>query len=442
MATATSRPDWAAEMVDKVDLGVDVDAALLADIDAVMATKTNSDLKFAKDTFAPGKVAAWNASEEAISTSTSTPVTDPATVAGTEAPQTGAAAAGNTAGGAIPVATEDGTPVLEGVTPPAPITTPPDPATISNPATYDVILESGDKFTLDNSQARYLLQLHNWLDSQPAEIKAQWGQIEAGQAVAVPMSDYEAYQAWKANPTPAPATLPAPTVAIPERPYAYDPSLVDAPTAEYIARLEAAAKAGAAGTPSVPAPLSGPQTTPPATAPVAPALTQAEIDFRVQAEATRRVQTEAAITNATAKIATEYGLTPEQVAHLTATTPKLNIIPGIAQAKRTYSPTGQLISEAPLEDVFTEAFQVAMIQDPTLRTVRDNIVLQRHLATTQDARSAAATKKAAAGSLATAPSAAVPGREVDMSKMSKGQRDQFIRDSMTAELAAAMNGDV
>jgi hypothetical protein len=443
MATTSSLPPWAAETADTIDRGVDVDAALMADIEAAMKTRNPEGLKFAKGTFDPGKVAAWNASEEAISTSASTPVTDPALILpgqGADAPQ-GTAAPGSL-GGAIPVAaTADGTPQLEGTPGVLP---PPDPATASNPATYDVVLESGDTFSLNNDQAKYLLQLHNWLDSQPAEVKQQWGQIESGEAVAIPLSDYEAYKAWRAGGAPAsqPAPQPLPPAAtLPERPYAYDPSLVDAPTADYIARLEAAARAGAA---TAPAPPSGPQAaSQPATpnTPTAPALTQAELDFKVQAEATRRVETERAISAATAKVAAEYSLTPDQVAHLTATTPRLNIIPSIAQQKRTYSPTGVLISEAPLEDVFTEAFQTAMTMDPALRTVRDNIMLQRHLAATNEARTAAATKKANAGSLATAPSAAVPGREVDMSKMTPGQRQEYIRAAMTAEIAAAMNGE-
>jgi len=452
MATPSTIPPWAAEMADTVDRGVDVDAALMADIEAAMKTRNPEGLKFAKGTFDPGKVAAWNASEEAISTSASTPVTDPALIQpagqGADAPQ-GTVAPGTT-GGAVPVAaTVDGTPQLEGTPGVLPA---PDPSTISNPATYQVVLETGDTFALNNDQAKYLLQLHNWLDSQPAEIKQQWGQIETGEAVAVPLSDYEQYKAWKvggAPSSPLPSNPPQPTTpqplppaaTLPERPYAYDPSLVDAPTADYIARLEAAARAGAA---TAPAPPSGPQTIPQATqptTPAAPALSQAELDFKVQAEAARRVETERAISAATAKVAAEYSLTPDQIAHLTATTPRLNIIPSIAQQKRTYSPTGVLISEAPLEDVFTEAFQTAMTMDPALRTVRDNIMLQRHLASTNDARSAAASKKANAGSLATAPSAAVPGREVDMSKMTSGQRQEYIRAAMTAEIAAAMNGE-
>jgi hypothetical protein len=431
MATASTRPDWALE-VDQVDIGQDVDAQLTADIEAVMAARVNPALKFAKGTFDPGTAASWNGSEDGISPSASTPVTgtdpngqptDADTPVGTDAAPVGKA------GGAVAVAPGDIP--LDGapgeLAPPEPGTPP------TTPETFNVVLPTGDTFNMNNEQANYLLQLHNWVQSVDPTVKDQWAQIEQGQATAVPLSDYEQYKAWKAAGAPASPVTPPTAPAVPERPYSYDPALVDAPTAEYIARLEAAARTA----------------TPPATAQqptidtpqVQQAISQSDIDFRVQAEANRRVQTNAALDSATQAIVTQYGLTPEQAVHLQTVTPALNIIPAIVERKRVYSPTGTVVSDAPLGEVFKEAFETAMAMDPTLRVVKDNHNLQAYLAANNAQLSAVNTKKANAGSLATAPSAAVPGREVDMSKMNKGQRDQYVREQMTAELAAAMNGE-
>lgn len=422
MATAGSRPTWTNEH-DAIDMGADVDAEVMADIEKVMATRVNPELKFGQGAFDPGKPAAWRPDEVAVPPAAA--ATLPATESGIQAPPADAAPAsgaegvGTGTGGAVaPGATED-----KPLPPPAPGSTPADAPgeTIVIPETFNVKTPTGDIVPIDNDQANYLIQLHNWVSSLPDETRQQWRAIEIGEATAVPVSDYEAFKAWKAS-QQTPATPP-----VPNRPAGYDPSLVDGDTAEYIARLEAAARTAAAAPPVAPATTT-------------PTPSQADIDFRIQAEATRRLNFNTALEAAVQETMTAYGLTDEQVAHLRNVTPGLNIIPAIAEKRKRYTPTG-----VPLEPdhkaVLREAFDVAMSMDPTLRTIRDNMILQQHLASQQTVASNVATKKANAGSLATAPSAAVPGREVDMSKMTKAQRENFAREQMTAELAEAMAGN-
>lgn len=424
MATQATRPDWVLE-TDNADLGTAIDADLAAGIDQLMKDRAAA-LKFQPGTFDQGRTALYNPGEEGApsdaasqvapttappvpgSDQTAQPVSDPASGDGLAHRPAGGDTADNiTPGDALP--------------PPAP------DAPQSTPELFNVVLPTGDRFAMNNEQANYLLQLNNWLENTPPEVKQQWASIEQGVAVAVPASEYEALKAEVAR---FKAATPTPASAV-QRPADYNPNLVDSSTADYIARLEALAASTST------TPVTTTQTDTPSQQPVQQ-LTQADIDRQVQVETARRINTTNALDEATAKIAEQYGLSQEHIAQLQRVTPALNIIPQIAESRRQYSPTGQLISEAPLVEVFTQAFETAMSMDATLRTVKDNFNVQQYLAKNNSIIANTNAKKANAGSLATAPSAAVPGREVDMSKMSKGQRESYAREQMAAEIAQAM----
>jgi hypothetical protein len=280
-----------------------------------------------------------------------------------------------------------------------------------------VTLESGDQFAMTNQQANYLIQLHSWIDSKPQEVKDQWRGIENGTHQAIPKEDAAAYQAWVQAGRPT-ATQPAL-----ERP-PFDASFVNQDFLDYVGKLEAQAKANGV-----------PHSTVPQPAPQAPQMTEADMQARATAQANRTVQVQQALDQSTAAIRDKYSLTPEQVAHLNRVTPALGIIPGIAEQHRTYSPLGDLISDAPMGTVFTQAFEVAMTTDPTLRAIYEDHIIQTHTAANADTLAKVGTKKANAASLASAPSAAVPGKDIDPRKMTHQQR----HDAMVAELAEMMS---
>lgn len=81
--------------------------------------------------------------------------------------------------------------------------------------------------------------------------------------------------------------------------------------------------------------------------------------------------------------------------------------------------------------VFTEAFETAMTMDPQLRTVYDDHIYTQRQANEEAIRQGVAGKKAAAGSVATAPSAAVPSTPTDIAKMTPQQRRQGMLDELT-----------
>lgn len=283
----------------------------------------------------------------------------------------------------------------------------------ATPATMAVPLPDGQSWDMSVEQARYLLDVHSWLNAQTDDTKSQWAQIEHGTARAIPTEEYTQFQAWKSAGSPGPASNPAPDA----RP---DLSYLDGDAAAYVARLEAAQ----AARPAVPIAE--------AFAPRAPASSELAVHQQRIADqtATQRIE----LGEVTTAVASEYGLDAAQQAYLQRVTTELGVVPGIAQRRRVYSPTGSVIAEPPFKDVIREAYEVAMVSDPTLRAIRDNVVHQRLLTVNESGNKAVAAKKANAGSLATAPSAAVPGRNLDPRVMTHEQR----RAAMVAEVAASM----
>lgn len=402
-------PDWANSGPDAADM--QADAAIMADIERAMAARGYAAPTPLPDTDNGEQV------EGTVSPPPSNQATDPGT-------QPGGPDAGISSGdpsrqtpGADAPATVPPTGGVESPTiPPSGELPPPEPGTEvtpTEPGPLTVILESGDPFTLSQQQANYLIQLHNWVDSKSPEIKQAWAGIENGTHQAIPTEDHTAYQAWVAagRPTAKQQTVEAP---------AFDTSFLPPDAVEHIARLEAQVKASQV-------PHSTVQPTP-------PAPTQAEIHALATQQANRQVQTQQALDQSTAAVREKYGLTPEQVSHLSSVTPSLNVIPSIVERYRTRSPLGDVISEAPLTKVFEEAFEIAMTTDTVLKPIHENYIVQQHAAANADTLRNVGTKKANAGSLATAPSAAVPGTEIDPRKMTPQQRHE----AMVAELGEAM----
>lgn len=107
------------------------------------------------------------------------------------------------------------------------------------------------------------------------------------------------------------------------------------------------------------------------------------------------------------------------------------VIGSIANSMRQYSPTGQLVRDADYSEVARRAFDFAIVNHPQFR--------DRALAGSTSGASApdpTAIKKARAGSLASAPSAAVTTPSIDVRQMSDFDR----RSAMAEELRAAMSG--
>lgn len=396
---ANTRPDWVAdEGPDAADLGAD--PAMMAEIERAMAARGYTDPPAPTPAVPQGGDASGPSSNQA----TNLPAPSPEGLdAGTSTPSADAPAA-QTAGGAPPA-----TPGSEALPPPVEGSEQEPPT----PTSLKVILPSGDPFEMTNDQANYLIQLHNWIESKPAEVRKAWKALEDGTHAALPKSDVAAYEAWVAAGRPT-ATQPAL-----ERP-AFDPQFVDQNFLDYVAKLEAKVKTD--NPPHSTVPQQAPQPSP------------VDVQTQATALANRQVRVQQALDQTTAAIRDKYNLSPEQVAHLSRITPELGIIPGIAERHRTYSPLGDLLSDAPMDVVFTEAFETAMATDPTLRAVRDEMIVQHHLAANSETMKNVASKKANASSLATAPSAAVPGMNLDPSKMTQQQRHE----AMVAELAAAM----
>jgi len=285
---------------------------------------------------------------------------------------------------------------------------PPEPA---GPLT--VILSSGDPFQVSQDQANYLIQLHQWMEAKPQALKDTWRAIEEGSQHAISKEDFSAYQAWVQAGRPT-ATQPAP-----QRP-AFDTSFVQPEFLAYVDRLEKeAAERGAPTSQVQQQPVPGTQ------------FSEADITARATAQATQRIQAQQAMDQALAAIREKYTLTPELVAHLQKVTPALQIIPAIADKYRQRDPFGGVLSEAPMGTVFTEAFETAMTIDPQLRTVYEDHIYTQRQASEETIRQGVAGKKAAAGSVATAPSAAVPSNPTDIAKMTPQQRRQGMLDELT-----------
>jgi hypothetical protein len=244
---------------------------------------------------------------------------------------------------------------------------------------------SEQEFDLDVDTAQRILGIAAWAENLPQQTREQFAAIETGVAVAIPRSDYERFRAWEqAN------------AGTPE----YDDDL-DPRVAQRIAELEQRVRQYE----------------------VAPAVQQsnARADYAMHA-----------FSSTAERYADEHGLTPEDMGYIFNYAVNSQVIPNIAESMRTYSPTGQLVRDADYHEVARRAFDFALVQHPDLR--------QRAFAPATPSGSSepdpTAIKKARAGSLSSAPSAAVTTPPRDPRTMTDSER----REAMAAELRAAMSG--
>lgn len=279
-------------------------------------------------------------------------------------------------------------------------------------------------------QAAQLLVTNSWLQSRPKEVLNQWGAIERGEAAALSHEQVAAYQAWVAAGSPS---------AQPVQPQRPDLSLADPEIARYVQQLESRVS-GQAGQPaSVPPAPSydrppqqfqpqqfqpaqfGPQTTPQ----YAP-LPQQQVEQEIQ----RRQQLDVANTAISAK----YGLTPEQLSHLQNAVVQSNIIPRIIMEQRTVSPTGVVLHEPSFGSVVSQAMETVIAQDPTLRPIFEEHVYQQRLARDNASNATVQSKKALAGSIASAAPAAIPAVAKDPVAMNQMEtRDAIAQFLQTAQ---------
>lgn len=268
------------------------------------------------------------------------------------------------------------------------------------PGALTLTLEDGSTFEVTEAVARQWGALAAWAQRLPAEVTEQFGAIEQGQAVAVPRSDYEQFEAWRRNQSRN------------EDRWA---DLDDADRA-YIAQLE-----------QQNAQLAQSRATAPA---VADNMRRADIAAD-------------AFSSTLNSYAAERRLTADEASWVYETAIRSGVIGSLADQGRIYSPTGQLIADCDYADVARKAFDFALVQNPELhaRTVSapgaptvggDPIP---GLPPTE-APDPTVAKKAAAGSLAAAPSAAPNNPPFNPALASP----QDVAAAMAEEIRQAMNG--
>jgi hypothetical protein len=258
----------------------------------------------------------------------------------------------------------------------------------------------GQQYELNQDQVNYLLQINSWMESMPEETRQKWAGIEDGSMVAVSKEEYVRLT----------STLPPAPAAPPPTP---DLTYVDDDVKQYIERLQQSATPPAPTVDS-PAPTvdAGPSPT--------------DIAAAAQRQAERSIALRGEIATVTEEFATSYEMTPEQINRLQEVTVKLGVVPTLASQRAVYSPTtGQIISEAPMAEVMKQAYEIAMNTDPELKQLHDDRVFNERLAAQQQANQRTNEKKARAGSLASAPSAAVPANAGAELKIGPGNQMDF-----------------
>lgn len=422
---ANTRPDWMNE--PDISASQIEDPQLIASIEAAM--KGRGIEPPANGWRAEGVASAPSPAPSAPGTPTG--VAASGFFARGEAPAEGDGSVGSPVGTDVPPTQIDGHPAA-GV--PADLGAPAaQPAADQVPATLKVTIPGNpEPWEMDQAQALYLLGINTWVTGQPDIVKQQWAGIEHGTHTAVPNPDWQSYQAWVQAGRPAPQAAPAP-----QPPVKPDLTMLDDATVQYIQSLEARQQPVQQGQPV-------PATLPQAQPDYAPQPQQYQQPQQTAQQIQQQVDRQTMITRnldaAVAAITTRYGLQPDQVAYLDRVTSAMNIVPQIAANKQVKSPTGTIISDAPMQEVFEEAFEIAMATDAQLKPLRENMIVQQHLAINGDTLGAVARKKANAGSLAAAPSAAVPGRNLDPRTMTPQQRHEAMIQELGAEMARADSG--
>jgi hypothetical protein len=266
-----------------------------------------------------------------------------------------------------------------------------DPSPTSDPAPAPARLTvpipgTDQSYDVDVDTAQKLLGLAAWAEGLQPQTREAFAAIETGAAVPVTRADYERFLAWS---------------QMQEREDAgrFGDDDEDA-TAREVAELRAE---------------------------VARMRQQPIVD--------QYTQTADRATNIFIQTAESYaesrGLSEEQMGEVFQYAINAGVIGSIADSMRQYSPTGQLVRDADYGEVARRSFDFALVNHPQFR--------DRALAGPPSGASApdpTAIKKARAGSLASAPSAAVSTPSIDVRQMSDFDR----RAAMADELRAAMSG--
>jgi hypothetical protein len=256
------------------------------------------------------------------------------------------------------------------------------------PSTLAVPIPGSDgTFDLDVDTAQRLLGLAAWSENLAPQTREAFAAIETGAAVAISRADYERFAAWQQ--------------ARQNDPGFDDFDEVDPRIAERLARLESENAQLRAQ------PLAA--------------------QYNAQADHATTTFVETAASYAAAR-----GLSEDEMGRVFQTALNSGVISSFAEQGRTYSPTGQLVRDADYADVARKAFDFAMLNDPQLR----ELAFQPAPTSGSHEPDPTAVKKARAGSLASAPSAAVSTPPVDVRQLSPMDRSKAMAD----ELRAAMSG--
>jgi len=241
-------------------------------------------------------------------------------------------------------------------------------------------------YDVDVDTAARLLSLAAWAENLPSNTREAFAAIETGTAVPVNRADYEQFVAWQRMRTSKQADTDFDDLDD-------DDLRRSAEIAELRAEVDRLRRQ----------PLVDQYTA---------QTEQATVTFVSTAE----------------QYAAERGLSEDEMAVVLNYAVEANVIPGIANSLRQYSPTGQLVRDADYTEVARRAFDFAMVNHPQFRG--------RTAPVPGNQPDPTAIKKARAGSLASAPSAAVTTPPIDVRQMSEADR----RNAMAEELRAAMNG--
>lgn len=310
---------------------------------------------------------------------------------------------------------------------PAPVTPPPttDPTTEPDPipdGIFRVPLPDGQHLDISQEDALNLVRQDQWMRSQPQHVLDAWGKIVRGEGRVFTQQELTQIQRQQIS-APTPPTPPTPVA-----PVVPDLSTLSPEQRAYVERLQSA----------IPSSPVQPVVQQPMVDPYAEAARQQQIQVQIATEAARQaqqnLQMEGELNTVRGQFGTQYSLSSDQLSRLDAVTQRLGVIPAITTRKRVYSPTGDVIAEPSFTEVLSEAYEYAMSSDTQLRGIRDEYVYNQRLAAQQQQDQATNTKKGRAGSLASAPSAAVSSGQIDPSKMTPQQ--------ITAAIAAELSRNI
>lgn len=256
---------------------------------------------------------------------------------------------------------------------------------------------NGEPVTIDEAHARQLVALQGWAQSLPDETRTQFAAIERGDSVAVPRSEFEAFQRWREQSGTGGG-----------RPAQIDPDDLDPDAAAYVRQLEAETEQ----------------------------LRRAQQAVAAQQVGSEQQRALAAIDEVSGRFAEQYGLTQQELELVHEQTAALQIVPRLLAANSVYSPSGQLIAEPDYDAVFTQAFQAGLTAHPQLREKLVQSEVARQLAAERAANDMVDGKRARAASLASVPSAALT-RDPQAPRMST----QDMSAAIAAELRK-LNGGV